>query len=59
MFKRIISLALCLVMLAVLFTGCGKTEDTTTTTNTDDLPSTINLIGITESSTTFESIEMV
>jgi hypothetical protein len=47
-------------MIAVLFTGCGKnTEDTTTTTNTDDLPSTINLIGITESSTTFDSIEMV
>ena len=61
MFKRIISLALCLVMIAVLFTGCGNknTDDTTTTTSTDDLPSTINLIGITESSTTFDSIELV
>jgi len=59
MFKRIISLGLCLVMLVVLFAGCGKTADTTTTTNTDDLPSTINLIGITEASTTPEAVQRV
>ena len=60
MFKRIISLGLCLVMLAVLFTGCGnKNAETTTATNTDDLPATINLVGITEASTTPDAIERV
>ena len=60
MFKRIISLGLCLVMLAVLFAGCGTKNTTqTTTTNTDDLPSTINLIGITDKSTTPEAIDRV
>ena len=60
MFKRIISLGLCLVMLAVLFAGCGKkTETPTTTTNTDDLPSTINLIGITDKTTTQAAIDLV
>ncbi|MBQ2989527.1 MAG: hypothetical protein IJD59_10520 [Clostridia bacterium] len=60
MFKRIISLGLCLVMLAVMFAGCGKKAATpTTTTNTDDLPSTINLIGITDKSTTQEAIDRV
>ena len=58
MFKRIISLGLCLVMLAVLFAGCGE-KATTTTTSTDDLPSTINLIGITDKSTTQEAIDLV
>lgn len=60
MFKRIISLSLCLVMLAVLFAGCGKKADTTTTTtNTDDLPMTINLIGITDRATTQAAIDAV
>ena len=60
MFKRIISLGLCLVMLALMFAGCGKNADTTTTTtNTDDLPSTINLIGITDKATTQEAIDKV
>ena len=60
MFKRIISLGLCLVMLAVLFAGCGnKNATTTTTTNTEDLPATINLIGITEKTTTQEAIDYV
>ena len=61
MFKRIISLSLCLVMLAVLFAGCGKKNTTasTTTTNTDDLPMTINLIGITDKSTTQAAIDAV
>jgi len=58
MFKRIISLGLCLVMLTVLFAGCGK-QTTTTTTSTDDLPATINLIGITEQSTTQDAIDAV
>ncbi len=61
MFKRIISLGLCLIMLAVMFAGCGKNNggNTTTTTNTDDLPSTINLIGITDKSTTQDAIDRV
>ena len=61
MFKRIISLGLCLIMLAVMFAGCGKNKnaDTTTTTNTDDLPSTINLIGITDKTTTQDAIDRV
>ena len=62
MFKRIISLGLCLAILAgtMLFAGCSN--DTTSsggTTNTDDLPATINLVGITEKSTTAEAIEFV
>lgn len=60
MFKRIISLSLCLVMLAVLFAGCGnKNATTTTTTNTDDLPTTINLVGITDKETTQAAIDAV
>jgi hypothetical protein len=48
-------------MLALMFAGCGnkKNQTPTTTTNTDDLPSTINLIGITEKSTTQEAIDQV
>jgi hypothetical protein len=47
-------------MLAVLFAGCGnKNGTTTTTTNTEDLPATINLIGITEKTTTQEAIDYV
>ena len=45
MFKRIISFGLCLVMFVMLFASCGNTETTTTTTNPEDLPATINLIG--------------
>ena len=61
MFKRIISLSLCLVMLAVLFAGCGNKADTTTTTttSTDDLPMTINLVGITDKATTQAAIDAV
>ena len=61
MFKRIISLSLCLVMLAVLFAGCGNknTTTSTTTTNTDDLPMTINLVGITDKATTQAAIDAV
>ena len=60
MFKRIISLGLCLVMVAVLFAGCGNNEATTTTpTNAEDLPSTINLVGITDEATTAASVELV
>ena len=60
MLKRIISLGLCLIMLALMFAGCGnKNQTPTTTTNTDDLPSTINLIGITEKTTTQEAIDRV
>ncbi|MBQ3490222.1 MAG: hypothetical protein IJA86_06510 [Clostridia bacterium] len=59
MFKRIISFGLCLVMLAVLFAGCGKKQEQTTTTNPEDLPQTINLIGITERTTTQEAIDFV
>ena len=60
MFKRIISLGLCLVMFAMLFAGCGQNKDATnTTTNTGDLPTTINLIGITDKSTTQEAIDFV
>ena len=59
MFKRIISLGLCLVMFAMLFAGCGNNEATNTTTNTGDLPTTINLIGITEQTTTQEAIDFV
>jgi len=59
MFKRIISFGLCLVMFAMLFAGCGENQTTTTTTNPEDLPATINLIGITEKSTTQEAIDFV
>ena len=60
MFKRIISFGLCLVMFAMLFASCGTNSDsTTTTTNPGDLPTTINLIGITGSSTTDEAIGFV
>ena len=59
MFKRIISFGLCLIMVAVLFAGCGNKDTTTTTTNTGDLPTTINLIGITEQTTTQEAIDFV
>ncbi len=62
MFKRIISLGLCLAILAgtLLFAGCNQDDTTSTgTTNADDLPATINLVGITEQSTTQEAIEFV
>ena len=59
MFKRIISFGLCLVMFVMLFASCGQTNTTTTVTNPDDLPATINLIGITEKETTKEAIELV
>ena len=59
MFKRIISLGLCLVMFVMLFASCGTEATTTTTTNPDDLPATINLIGITDKTTTKEAIELV
>ena len=62
MFKRIISLGLCLVMLAgtLLFAGCSGNETTTgSVVNTEDLPATINLVGITEKTTTAEAIEFV
>lgn len=58
MIKRIVSLVLCLGMLAgiLLMTSCGQTtpgEDTGT------LPGTINLIGITGETTTPEAIKAV
>lgn len=59
MFKRIISFGLCLIMVAALFAGCGNQNATTTTTNPGDLPTTINLIGITEQTTTQEAIDFV
>ncbi len=57
MMKRIISLVLCLGMIAgtLLMAGCG--ESTTTTTSDDALPMTLNFVGITEKSTTDEAIE--
>ena len=58
MFKRIISFGLCLVMFAMLFASCGQ-PTTTTVTNPEDLPATINLIGITEKTTTQEAIDFV
>ena len=59
MLKRIISFGLCLVMLAALFAGCGKKDEQTTVTNPGDLPTTINLVGITGSTTTDEAISFV
>ncbi|MBQ8497038.1 MAG: hypothetical protein IJ489_06260 [Clostridia bacterium] len=61
MFKRIISLGLCLAILAgtLLLAGCNQDTTSTGTTNTDDLPATINLVGITEQSTTAEAIDFV
>lgn len=58
MMKRIISVVLCLGILAgaLLFAGCGETETTETTTT---LPATINLLGITEESTTPEAVKAV
>ncbi len=58
MFKRIISFGLCLVMFVMLFASCSPKE-TTTVTNPDDLPATINLIGITDKTTTKEAIDLV
>ena len=61
MFKRIISLGLCLCMIAgtLLFAGCSNDTANTATTSKDDLPATINLIGITDESTTDEAIDFV
>ena len=61
MFKRIISLGLCLAMLAgtLLFAGCSNETTSTGVTNKDDLPATINLVGITEKTTTDEAIDVV
>lgn len=61
MFKRIISLGLCLCMIAgtLLFAGCSNDSANTATTSKDDLPATINLIGITDESTTDEAIDFV
>ena len=58
MMKRIISVVLCLGMLAgaLLFSSCGETEVSETT---ETLPATINLLGITEESTTPEAVEAV
>ena len=58
MMKRIISALLCLSMLAgaLLMAGCGEAE---TPETTETLPATINLLGITEESTTPEAIEAV
>ena len=58
MMKRIISALLCLSMLAgaLLMAGCGEAE---TPETTETLPATINLLGITEESTTQEAIEAV
>ena len=58
MMKRIISLVLCLGILAgaLLFAGCGEAE---TPETTETLPATINLLGITEESTTPEAVKAV
>jgi hypothetical protein len=44
----------------LLFAGCSGNETTTgSVVNTEDLPATINLVGITEKTTTAEAIEFV
>ncbi len=57
MMKRIISLVLCLGMLAgtLLMAGCG--EESTTTSTDESLPMTLSFLGITEDTTTPEAIE--
>ena len=58
MMKRVLSLILCLGMIAgvLLMAGCGN--DTPTTAE-GTLPATINMLGITEESTTPEAIKAV
>lgn len=58
MMKRILSLILCLGMLAgvLLMAGCGEATTSNTTTT---LPATINMLGITEESTTPEAVKAV
>ena len=58
MMKRILSLILCLGMLAgvLLMAGCG---DSGTSSSTGTLPATINMLGITEESTTPEAVQAV
>ncbi len=58
MMKRIISLILCLGMIAgaLLMAGCDSDSSSTTST-TEALPMTLNFIGITEKTTTPEAIE--
>lgn len=58
MMKRILSLILCLGMLAgvLLMAGCGDSE---TSGSTGTLPATINMLGITEESTTPEAVQAV
>ena len=56
MMKRIISLVLCLGMLAgtLLMAGCNEA---TTPTSDEALPMTLNFVGITEDTTTPAAIE--
>ncbi len=58
MMKRIISLILCLGMIAgaLLMAGC-ESEDGSTTSSNEALPMTLNFIGITEKTTTPDAIE--
>ena len=59
MFKKILSLALCLVMclsIALTATSCGEAS---TTTATGDVPATFTLLGITGETTTQEYVDMV
>ena len=59
MFKKILSLALCLVMclsIALTATSCGEAS---TATATGDVPATFTLLGITGETTTQEYVDMV
>ncbi len=57
MMKRIISLVLCLGLLAGTFLMAGCEANDTTTTTDDALPMTLNFVGITEDTTTPEAID--
>ncbi len=57
MMKRIISLVLCLGMIAGALLMAGCEADTTVTSSNEALPMTLNFVGITEESTTAEAIE--
>ncbi len=57
MMKRIISLVLCLGMIAGALLMAGCEADTGTPSSDDTLPMTLSFLGITEESTTPEAIE--
>lgn len=60
MFKKILSLILCLCMcLSVVLTATSCGDSSTTNSNTDDVPTTLTVLGITGETTTPENIELV